>query len=955
MDRIENFKLLSKTEVAEQNATLYEYGHINCDARLLYLKTDDKNKLFSITFRTYPEDDTGVFHILEHSVLCGSEKYPVKDPFVELLKGSMNTFLNAITFPDKTMYPVSSRNNKDFLNLTAIYLDAVFRPKIYQNPNIFYQEGFHQELLDKDDELKFNGVVLNEMKGAKSSVDNRLVSVMTRALYPDNCYQYSSGGDPEAIPKLTYEKFLKAHERYYSPNNAIFYLEGDMDIKEPISLIEEYLRKVKPSESLKLAYQKERRVETVRISYPIAKDEDEKERCQILFGKIICDFDDKEKRVALGIANAYLTGSLQAPLVSAIMDKGLGQDVRIDVEGGLYQPFLTIQITNTEEERLNDIKKAIKTVINDLKAKGLDKRELEANINYAEFSFKEAKEPRGLLHNLNVLNSYLYGGDPALFLSANDTFKALREKINSDYYLKLMEEMLDVEKMVTVIANPSKNLALEETAREKEVCTAIRNKMSEDEIVSCINLNKELKKWQETGDSLEALASIPLLALSDVDEKPEEHDLSKVLIGDVEVLVHNAPISDLAYINLYFPISSKYQDSLPKLSLLANILTNIPTSKYDVLTLNQEIKINLGNLGFEYLVCDQNDDINNANIYFTVHLSVLKSKLEEGYALVKNILLDSDYDNKELLINILQPLFEGFRSDIIEAGHSYGTRRALASSSARNAATELLEGLSCYEEVKKLVEDFDKTLPAFIDYLKEAASTIFTSDKLIIGISKPANDKLEEYQLEKLLAGFAKGQKEIHMNISFPKGNTFVEIPSAVAYASCGTNLKNIGGHFDGRFLVLNNIISLEYLWNEIRVKGGAYGSGFSTAMSSSSFFYSYRDPSPMRSFAKYQEFIGFLRNYCESDADIEKYIISSIANTEPLLTPDQLGRAADKEYLCGLDYQKLCDIRKEALMTSKEDLLSLCRMLENYFKSADYCLIGPKMEGFAADVIIKL
>ena len=960
--KVENFELISSKDVPEQNAVLYEFRHTKCKARLFYLATDDDNKWLSVAFKTIPSDDSGVFHILEHSVLCGSDKYPIREPFGELMRSSMNTFLNAMTFPDKTLYPVGSRNEKDFLNLAGVYLDAVFRPAIYRNPNIFRQEGWHYELDSPSEPAVLNGVVFNEMKGVESSVDSRIYDELMKMLFPDSCYGFVYGGKPSEIPKLTYEDFLKRHKEFYNADNAVFYLEGRMDIRKPVLLMEEYLSDAAKAEPVSdIAIQAPVPACAKSISYPIAPDEECAQRTQIMFGKLLCGFGDKEKTYAAMMLADYLTGSMEAPLTQRILSGQLGQDVRFVVDNSIAQPFFFIQICNTDRDKLELIVREIRAVADELIKTGIDREELEAIINRMDFQCRETEEPRALYHNLAVLNSCLYGCEADTYLQFGDMFAALRRLLDTDYYEKLLAEMLDETGIVTLIAEPSCTLAEEEYLAE---CSYIKEKQdawSEDELAKVLSAQQELMTWQQTPDTPEQLETMPRLSLSDVDPLPVRKPTSEAEYNGVKLLIHPAPVSEIAYLNLYFPVPAKYQERLADISLLGNLLMNLPTENYDLLGLNREVKKSIGDLGFEFIVAAAPGETERCRTYFTVRASILKPKLAEAVGLIHEILQNSILDRPEMVYNTLLQLFDSFRNEIIENGHSYGTRKAVSSCSARGGATELLEGIACYENLKALCMDFESKSGEFIRLLEDASKDIFTRDGMIIGLTVPEEDALapdciETYRLPTLIDGFRSvAQQDIDMSLRPERENVFVQIPAAVSYASSGLNLSALGERYSGAWAVASKIISLEYLWNAVRVQGGAYGVGLKADSDGDLCFYSYRDPDGCRSFNAYKAASEFLSCYLGSDEELDKFIISSISAGEPLLSPRDTGIAADREYLCGTDYDSLCAIRKQMLALTKEALRTQVGVLEKMWEKAAFCLVGCEKNGFVPDRTIVI
>lgn len=955
------FTCVGAQYVEEQNAVLYEFVHEESGARLLWLATSDKNKLFSVAFKTTPEDDTGVFHILEHSVLCGSQKYPVKEPFVELLKSSMNTFLNAMTFPDKTLYPVSSRNEQDFLNLTSVYLDAVFRPAIYENPNIFYQEGWHYEYREGDENPVYKGVVFNEMKGVESSVDSLIDNEMMRALYPDTCYGYVSGGDSRKIPELTYEEFLRRHSRFYHPSNAIFYLEGEMDITKPISMIEEYVAGAESGcEPVEIALQTPVKAKRVCGSYAVAPGESCEKKTRIAFGKIICDCLEKEKYYAANLLAGYLTESNEAPLKRAILEKGLAQDIRVRVNGGIRQPFLSIQVSNTEGEQETQILKTIREVVSKEIEQGIDRTVLEASLNQYEFSSREVVEPRGLYHNVAVLDSYLYGGDPSLNLRYNDCFAFLREKLQTDYFEKLLEEMMDEDDLVTVVMVPSDSLGAKNEEEERVRLQTACESWSAKQRTEILEQNRVLDAWQMTADTKEQLSCLPRLDISEVDELPEQKITEEMEHHGVKILVHPCGLAGIAYLNLYFAVPEAYKEQLSELALMSSLIGKVPPKQRGLMELIQDIKKNLGNLSFDVDAFCRPGELDTCRVYFTVSCSVLKDKIPDAVRLIYELLTETDFSKADYVKNTLLQMREGLRNGIIANGHQFGMRRAAAGLNSVSAAVETLSGVTYYEKLKKFCEEFGGEYEEFLNFIETVRKQCFCRNNCMVSVTAHAGDVkkaefLDEYHVKELIDTFASGVERTDSPAGFAmddrkRGKTFIQIPAAVSYAEAAGNLYQTKMHNTGVWKVAAKIVSLAYLWNEVRVQGGAYGVGLSVGTAGNLGFYSYRDPDAMRSYSVYAKSGEFLRQFVKEQESLHSFIISTISDMEPLLTPEDEGRAADYEYLRGVDYAMLCAERTKLLHTSKEDLLYCADALDSVWENPGMCLVAAEESGFEAE-----
>lgn len=943
---LHGFQIERKREIPEQKGILYELTHIKTKAKLVYLSTDDKNKHFSVTFKTLPENDTGVFHILEHSVLCGSDKYPVKEPFVELLKSSMNTFLNAMTFPDKTMYPVSSKNEQDFLNLTDVYLDAVFKPAIYHNKKIFEQEGWHYELRDQGDEVVYKGVVFNEMKGATSSIDTMIDNELMRALYPDNAYQYISGGDPKAIPTLTYEEFLHNHQKYYHPSNSYFYIEGDLHIEAVLKKIAHYLDAYEEGESFDLPDQAVVPNTTVRSYYPVAKGEETKEKTQITFGKVVASFDEIQKILAINILSDYLTGSNDAPLKKAILEAHLAQDFYTAITDGIKQPFFVVSAVNTEEKRLLEIKKVIRQVIDEILEKGINKTQLEASLNQLEFTTRDVSEPKGLMHNLLVLSSQLYGGDPALYLSYEAPLKALREALSTHYYEDLLQSLFEDNGVATVVMVPDDRLSERMAEEEKEKLAVIKSSWDQETLKQVIAENEALDAWHETSDTPEALATIPKLSLSDLKDQPEELKTNVQTIDGVTVLTHPSPIDGIVYFNAYFKLDVASHEDLSAYSYLPNLLGSLPT-KRSLMELLYDMKANTGRLTFDIGSTSIPGDLDHVEVYLMAKASVLKSKVGDAVRLIKEVLTETDLTNKDYIQPLLLQIYDDFRNDIIGNGHRYAMRKAMSSYSKEAFFNEVVDGLDAYDYLADLVKNFDEKSDGFIAKLVDLQKHQLTRNRLILSMTTSQVDEaLINTLIKPFIADYPDSMNYSGATYKIEKPvNLGVVIPNGVSYAALANNLYRLGHNYHGIWIVISTLLSYNYLWNEVRVKGGAYGTGFSSGALGTLAYYSYRDPDVASAIQTYEHSGDFIRAFMESDEDLDQYIISSVAKLEPLRTPRTYGDVADGNYLRHITYDYECARRDEMMKMKKEDLASFAEILDQLGKDHTLCIIGHKEE----------
>ncbi len=930
----------------ELGGKLWEMTHLQTGAQLVWLDNKENNKLFSIAFKTLPQDDTGVFHILEHSVLNGSKRFPVKEPFVELLKSSMNTFLNAMTFPDKTVYPVSSRNEQDYLNLTRVYLDAVFCPAIYENPCIFQQEGWHYDIHEGDDMPTYKGVVFNEMKGAFSSSDTLIENSLMRALFPDNCYRFVSGGDPKYIPKLSYEQFLAAHREYYHPGNARIYLDGDVPLDKVLAMLDEYLSRFEADPKRHtIAMQSPVAASQTVEYYEIGEDEDEESMTHMAIGKVVCDWSDRKKLMALSVLSSYLTGSNEAPLKRAILDSGLAQDVGFGVSDGIAQPYCVLQIRNTEYTYREEIKAILRRTVQDMVQKGLDSQELEAVINQMEFQALQMGEPKGLERNLMALNSWLYDGDPMLYLTYGSLFTELRQQIGTGYYEGLLREvLLEEANTAEVYLLPSKTKGEEDWNRENAELANAWNAWTEEERDRVLEMNRRLEAWQSTPDTPQALASLPVLSLSDVSAEPEWMETEEYTVGGTTVLLHKTGENGIVHVNLHFSLADFQPDELSALSFMTNLFGELPTKNHAVAELQREIRKNIGLLDFNVTAYTRQDAQNQCRPFFTVTCSTLSERIPAAVNLILELLKDTVFTGKEsaaAIEKILRQGEEGMRQSIMVRGNGFASRHALSHFTAGAAAQERMGGYGFYCWLRAFAEDTESKLGRFQTFAQSAADRIFNACNLTMSVT--ARQRCPE--AEKIIALLKKPSGERNQYMTIPVDGTgakeFIQIPAGVSYAVSAGNLPRYGWSYEGGLSVLSTILSYGYLWNEVRVQGGAYGCGFQAGETGNALFYSYRDPSPQRSLQVYGGTAEFVRQFCASDEMLDKYIISTVSAMEPLRTPRESGAAADADYLCGISLEFRRQVRQQMLKLTKQDLLRYCELFDTMARENALCVVG--------------
>ena len=919
----------------ENGAQLIEMHHDKTGARLAWMKNGEENKLFSIAFKTIPSDDTGVFHILEHSVLSGSKRYPVKEPFLELMKSSMNTFLNAMTFPDKTVFPVSSRNDTDFMNLTRVYLDAVFCPSIYDNPCIFQQEGWHIELRDAADAPLYKGVVFNEMKGALSSVYRRIGTETQRLLFPDTCYRFVSGGDPAAIPDLTYERFKELHSYFYHPSNSYIYLDGSVDIDAVLKLLDtEYLSKYEPSgNSYDISVQPQIAAVERCCDYEVSPEEPLEKHAHIACAKVLCGWEDREKIFAAWVLGEVLTGANDAPLKRALLDTGLCLDASLNIDDGIQQPYGMLRILNTDYENRERLLDTVKQTVSGLVEKGIDRNALSAAINRLEFRWREGEEPQGLNRNINMLSSWLYGGDPLIYMDCDDVFAFLRQQLETDYYEKLLTEwLLDENGRATLYMLPSRTYGSELREREEQRLKDILSAMSEDEKEELVQQNHRLDRWQQSPDTQEQLDTLPRLPLSEVSDKPMQFETEKTAENGITVLRHPAKEKGIVAVNLYFSLSDCTEEEIFRLSLMTGLLGKLPLKSYDgKISLQQRITALLGDIDFNAVAFGKRESPEKCSAFFSVKTRFLEQNRDAALALVGEILTETNFDLPELTKEYLLQGDEEVKQGIIASGHVYAMRRAKAALSAEDSVNELASGYEAYKRLHDITQNIDEQLPELTASFKKLQKNILCKARLTASTTS-AGDLPLTALLSMLPEGEAAKSTELNYRLEPPKAQGIL-IPTAVSY--CAASLPQITDMAAWR--VLSTILSLEYLWNEIRVKGGAYGAGATLGSLGIPAFYSYRDPSPSGSFTVYGEAADFLRKYLAQPLP-EQYIISTIAKQEPLLSDSEKGITADELYFRGITYETRCKERKQMLSLKSQELLSAARTLP---QSKSRCVIG--------------
>ena len=940
-DQLHGFTVTRIRQSDELHGRVVEMTFDKTGTELVWVDNRLENKLFSIAFKTLPEDSTGVFHILEHSVLCGSAKYPVREPFVELLKSSMNTFLNAMTFPDKTMYPVSSRNLRDFLNLTEVYLDAVFAPAILENPNIFYQEGWHIEADDAGG-FSYKGVVFNEMKGAMSSVDELAEYKMLSLLFPDTCYGFNSGGDPSVIPTLTYEQFKETYHRFYHPSNARIYLDGDVPINETLALIESYLSQHEKSAALPVITEQKRKAASATQYYELAADEDLKDKSCLTVGRIFCGWQDRVRLLAVRILLDVVCGTNETPIKRAVLSAGLAQELDISVDDSIAQAFLMIHAKNVTDGKADEILPLIRKTAAELAENGLDYKALEASANRVAFHLLEPDEPQGLDRCINCMGSWLYGGDPMQNLVYAEDFAAVRNMLKEKQFEQLLKELLVEDDGTAVLYSlPSHTRGEELRQEEAERLAAVCGTWSAAELEANRAMNRSLQAWQQTPDTAEQLATLPTLPISEVSAEPSWTETEISETDGITVLYHPVPCNGIVHLTLGFALTDFTIEELTLLTHAASLFGKLATADYTALELQQALKNQLGRLNVAVDVTSKKDVSDVCTPMLTIRCSVLEEKLAEAYDLILEVLQTTDFTQKEKIREILLQANERLRQLGVMAGHAVGMTAVMSQYSARAAVTCAVTGYPLIRRTAKLVKEYEASFDAFSGLLQRMQKETFCRSRLVIASVSAAKAQDISALLNRLPEGTAVPMTAAYQ-LTLPERMGY-QIPAQIGFAVQGWKLPKAQFGFDAGWRVAAKLISLSYLWNVVRVQGGAYGTGISLQRDETVFTYSYRDPSPARSLEINKGISDFIRSFCESDEPIDKYIISTLSDEDPLRSPREQGAVADAIWLSGRTKADFAEERRQMLALTRETLLDSCKIWDAFAENGAVCVCASE------------
>lgn len=949
------YQLVMEEDLNDLKSLGLVFEHIKTGARVVVLSNEDDNKVFSIGFRTPPEDSTGVAHIVEHTVLCGSKKFPAKDPFVELVKGSLNTFLNAMTYPDKTIYPVASYNATDFQNLMEVYLDAVFYPNIYKKEEIFKQEGWHYELEDLDGELIYNGVVYNEMKGAFSSPEQLLFRLIQRSLYPDTSYGIESGGDPDYIPDLSYEEYLAFHSRYYHPSNSYIYLYGDIDIEEKLNWIDkEYLSnfdKLEVDSEIKLQKPFTELNEVVEY-YSVGEEESIEDKTYLSYNVSIGTSLNREEYLAFQVLDYVLLDAPGAPLKQALLDAGIGKDILSGYDNGILQPMLSITAKYTEEEKKEQFISTIKDTLENIIKEGLDSKSLKAAINYYEFRYRESdfgSYPKGLMYGLQILDSWLYNDEkPFIHIKANDTFAFLKKNIGTGYYEDLIQKyILDNTHTSLVIVKPKGGLSNIVEEERKRKLAEYKKSLSKEELLQLIEDTQNLRKYQDEPSSKEDMDKIPMLKREDIERKIQPLCNQEKEIAGVKVLHHDVYTNGIGYTKLLFDVSKVAKEKIPYIALLATVMGYMDTKKRSFLDLSNEVNIHTGGIYTSVNTYSHYHDKGAFQARFEIKGKALYEETESEFNLMKEIIRETSFADEKRLLEILLEVRSRLQMRMNSAGHLIAASRAASYYSPSAYFDELTSGISYYYFIDSLVEHFEEKKKEIYESLEELVQVIFRKENLLISFTadKEGYEVLSK-EVEQLIGALYDVPIKESPGELIPEGlNEGFKTSGQVQYVARSGNFIHAGYKYTGSLKVLKVILNYDYLWMNLRVKGGAYGcmSGFS--YTGSAYLVSYRDPNLRETNEIYEKAHEYVKEFTVNERDMTKYIIGTISGIDKPLTPSGKGALSLSAYLIGLTEEDMQKDRDEILSTTVEDIRALSTIVKAVTDAGYICVLGNEQK----------
>ena len=925
-DNLTAYEVVTEEELTDIHSRGWLLRHKKTGARVMLIENEDENKVFNIAFRTPPKDSTGVAHILEHSVLCGSKEFPLKDPFVELVKGSLNTFLNAMTYPDKTCYPVASCNDQDFQNLMHVYLDAVFYPDIYKREEIFRQEGWNYHLEQPEGPLKYNGVVYNEMKGAFSSPDEVLEREIMNHLFPDTTYGCESGGDPKNIPDLSYKNFLNV----------------DSTIQEQ-----------KAFESC----------QDVTLEYPVAENEGEEDNTYLSYNMVAGNAMDSQMAMAFEVLDYALLSAPGAPLKQALLDAKIGKDIYGSYDDGILQPYFTIVAKGSNPDKKEQFVSVIRQVLGDIVKNGIDQKAVEAGINYFEFRYREAdfsSYPKGLMYSLDILGDWLYEeAHPFAQVQQLAVFENLKKAVKEGYFEELIRKyLLENPHGCVLTLLPKKGLAAQREKELEEKLEAYRSSLSDEELNAMVERTKALEAYQEAEEDPEALKCIPMLKRSDIKKEAGTFVNEELSVDDSLFLYHDVCTNGIGYVDLMFKTDSIAPEQIPYLGLLKSVLGYVDTEHYTYGELFNEINASTGGINCGVEVFDRADSTDAFQAMFSVRGKALYPKLDFLFEMVEEILNTSKLDDTKRLYEIIAAVKSRAQVSLTGAGHSTAVLRSTAYSSSMAAFQDEMAGIGYYQFIEKLEKDFDQRKEETVKELRKLMKEILRPENFMISYTGE-RESLET--VKKLAASVKAGlctepvEKSQEKLICVKKNEGF-KTSGQVQYVAQTGNFKKKGLEYTGALEILKVILSYDYLWINLRVKGGAYGCMSGFKRNGESYLVSYRDPHLKRTLDVYKGIPDYIRNFQADERDMTKYVIGTISGKDVPKTPQMKGAVSKNAYFCGVTEEMIQKERDQILNASVEDIHALAEIIEAVLAADQICVVGSESKvSEASDVLMEV
>lgn len=951
LDNLQAYTVISKQRIEELQSDGYLLKHNKTGARVALLSNNDENKVFYIGFRTPPKDSTGVAHIIEHTVLCGSEKYPVKDPFIELAKGSLNTFLNAMTYPDKTVYPVASCNDKDFKNLMDVYLDAVFHPNIYREEKIFRQEGWHYELESAEDELTINGVVYNEMKGAFSSPDDVLYREIMNSLYPHTSYAVESGGDPDVIPELTYEDFLAFHQKYYHPSNSYIYLYGDMDLEERLAYLDEaYLSKYEALfvDSAPATEPPFLQSVLVEKEYPIMESEPEEGNTYLSYNVSLGENLNREASVGFQALADAVVGAPGAPVRKALLDAGIGTDISSFYEADVKQPYFSIVAKNAEGSQREEFVTIIEGTFKSLSEDGVEKKALRAALNHDEFKYREAdygSYPKGLMYGLQMFETWLYDDEkPFDYLELDETYRMLKKEVDTSFYEELLKRLLlDNTHKSVVVVRPVKGLTGRRDKALAEKLAAKKAAMTQEEIARIVEETEALAVYQETPDREEDMKKIPLLSREDIGKKARPYCSEELHVGDTTLLYHDIYTNGIGYLRFLFDLKQVPEELFPYVGLLQVMLGLVDTEKHSYKELYNEIHLRTGGIAPAVNVYTNADNLSDYKLTFDLKVKTLYENLSEAFALAAEVLTESVYTDAKRLFELVAENRSDKQAQMMSAGHSLAAGQALSYLSKQAHLMDQVNGLAFYRLLEGLEKDFEGKKEELSDNMERLVRCIFRPENLMVDYTAERSGLAGiEKQIEDLKAKLYKEPIEGMPYVPKPvKKNEGLMSSAQIQYVCRAGNYAAKGLSYTGALRVLKVVMSYEYLWTQVRVRGGAYGCMCQFGKTGESYFVSYRDPNLEKTIEVYEKAADFVASFDADERTMTQYIIGAVSALDMPLTPAAKGNYSLAGYMTGFSFDRVQKERDELLSADARTIRNLAAHIRAFMEDDCLCVVG--------------